>query len=318
MLTSKNMNKYIIGDNLEILYNLKKENVNVDLIYFDPPYNTGRDFDDFNDKYKNYLSYREDFIKPRLKIMYDLLSKNGLIVVHVEPSVSHHIRIALDDVFGEKNFRNEIAWKSGGNKKSTKKLMRFHDTIIVYSKSSKFTYNSQYLPYDKDYRNSNTIKKNDIGEYVTSAAHNSQPNVIKRPNLRYEWNGHNKQWWWSKEKMEELHSQNKLEYNEKGVPRVKKYLHEMDGIPVRDLWLDINQIQGNEKLEYATQKPVKLLERIVKMFSNENDLVLDPFAGSGTTARACISTQRKYIMLDINSKGKEIFEKSIKNEGTTV
>ena len=87
----------------------------------------------------------------------------------------------------------------------------------------------------------------------------------------------------------------------------------MDGIPVRDLWLDINQIQGNEKLDYATQKPVKLLERIVKMFSNEGDLVLDPFAGSGTTGRASINTKRHYIMLDINPKGREIFEESIKS-----
>jgi len=245
--------------------------------------------------------------------MYDLLSKNGLIVVHVEPSVSHHIRFVLDEIFGEKNFRNEIVWKSGGNKKSTKKLMRFHDTIIVYSKSQKFTYNPQYLTYDDNYRKGNVLKKDENGEYTTSAAHNSQPNVVQRPNLRYEWNGHHKQWWWSKERMVELHSQNRLEYNQKGIPRVKKYLHEMNGIPIRDLWLDINQIQGNEKLDYATQKPVKLLERIVSMFSNKGDLVLDPFAGSGTTARACINTERNYIMTDINPKGKLIFENSIKS-----
>jgi site-specific DNA-methyltransferase (adenine-specific)/adenine-specific DNA-methyltransferase len=308
MLTNKNMNDYIIGDNLEMLSKLKEKNIKIDLIYFDPPYNTGRDFNDFDDRYENYKSYREDFIKPRLEIMYDLLSKNGLVVVHVEPSVSHHIRIVLDEVFGEKNFRNEIVWKSGGNKKSTKKLMRFHDTIIVYSKTPKFTYNPQSLPYDESYRKNNTIKKDINGEYTTSAAHNSQPNVVQRPNLRYEWNGHYKQWWWSKDKMEELHSQNRLEYNKNGVPRVKKYLHEMDGIPVRDLWLDINQIQGNEKLDYATQKPVKLLERIVSMFSNKGDLVLDPFAGSGTTGRACMNTGRNYILLDINPKGKEIFK----------
>lgn len=306
------MNKYIIGDNLDELKKLKDKNITIDLIYFDPPYNTGRDFNDFNDKYETYQSYREDFIKPRLKIMYEILSKNGLVVVHVEPSVSHHIRIALDEVFGEKNFRNEIVWKSGGNKKSSRKLMRFHDTIIVYSKSSKFTYNAQYLPYDDEYKKNMTIKKDLRGEYATSAAHNSQPNVIVRPNLRYEWNGHNKQWWWSKMKMEELHTQDRLEYNKKGVPRVKRYLHEMNGVPVRDLWLDIPQIQQGEKMDYATQKPVNLLIRIIKMFSNEGDLILDPFAGSGTTGRACILTNRNFVLMDINSKGKEIFENSLK------
>jgi|688.fasta_scaffold00045_26 DNA modification methylase len=311
MLTSKNMNEYIVGDNLIELTKLREEKKKINLIYFDPPYNTGRDFDDFDDKYKSYESYRNDFIKPRLEIMHNLLVSSGVIIVHVEPSVSHHIRIVLDEVFGEKNFRNEVVWKSGGNKKSSKKLMRFHDTIIVYSKSTKYTYNPQYLPYNDDYKKKNNLKKDDIGEYTTSAAHNSQPNVVQRPNLRYEWNGHFKQWWWSIEKMKELDSQKRLEYNANGIPRVKKYLHEMDGIPVRDLWIDINQIQGSEKLDYATQKPVKLLERIVNMFSNKGDLVLDPFAGSGTTGRACINTNRNYIMLDINSKGKKIFEDSI-------
>lgn len=308
------MNSYIVGDNLETLLKFKTEKQVVDLIYFDPPYNTGRNFDDFDDKYFNYTTYREDFILPRLRVMFEILSDKGIIVVHVEPSVSHHIRFALDQVFGEKNFRNEIVWKSGGNKKSSKKLMRFHDTIIVYSKNSKYTYNPQYIPYDDVYKSKNNITKDNLGYYTTSAAHNSQPNVVPRPNLRYEWNGHSKQWWWSKEKMEKLHNENRLKYNEKGIPRVKKYLDEMNGIPVRDLWLDIPQIQGNEKLDYATQKPVKLLERIITMFSNEGDTVLDPFAGSGTTGRASIKTNRKYILLDINEKGKKIFERSIKNQ----
>ena len=85
----------------------------------------------------------------------------------------------------------------------------------------------------------------------------------------------------------------------------------MEGIPVRDLWVDINQIQGSEKLNYATQKPVELLERLVKMYSDIGDNVLDPFAGSGTTGRACINLGRNYVLLDINPKAKEIFESSL-------
>jgi DNA modification methylase len=222
--------------------------------------------------------------------------------------------MVLDEVFGIQNFQNEIVWKSGGNKKSTKKLMRFHDTIIVYSKTSKFKYNPQYLPYDESYKKSNTIKKDERGEYVTSAAHNSQPNVIPRPNLRYNWNGHDKQWWWNIDRMRQLENESRLEYNPNGIPRVKKYLSEMDGIPVRDLWTDINQIQGNEKMDYATQKPIQLLERIVKMFSDFGDNILDPFGGSGTTARACVKLGRNYTMIDINTKGKELFEKSINHK----
>ena len=124
--------------------------------------------------------------------MKQLLTNNGVIVVHIEPKISHYVRLVMDEVFGIKNFQNEIAWKSGGNKKSKKKLMRFHDTILVYSKTSTYKYNPQYLPYNEEYKKSNTIKVDGNGEYTTSAAHNSQPEVVKRPNLRYEWNGHNK------------------------------------------------------------------------------------------------------------------------------
>lgn len=306
-------NKYLIGDNIELLLKLLKDGYKFQLIYLDPPYNTGRDFNDFDDKFETIEDYSYNFLKPRFEIMKKLLTDNGVIVVHVEPKISHYVRMVMDDVFGIKNFQNEIVWKSGGNKKSSKKLMRFHDTIIVYSINSKYKYNPLYLPYGDEYKKNNTIKTDNRGEYTTSAAHNSQPDVIQRPNLRYEWNGHDKQWWWSIEKMRQLHEDDRLSYNEKGIPRVKKYLHEMEGIPVRDLWIDINQIQGSEKLDYATQKPVELLERIVKMYTDENDNVLDPFAGSGTTARACIKTNRNFVMLDINPKGLEIFNHSVKN-----
>jgi DNA modification methylase len=304
-------NQYLIGDNLDLLKKLIENKYKFQLIYLDPPYNTGRDFNDFDDKFEDIKVYTYEFLKPRFELMKELLTNNGVIVVHIEPKISHYVRFVMDDVFGIKNFQNEIIWKSGGNKKSSKKLMRFHDTIIVYSKSTKYKYNSLYLPYGEDYRKRNTIKKDNNGEYTTSAAHNSQPDVIQRLNLRYVWNGHDKQWWWSQDRMQMLHDENRLVYNKQGIPRVKKYLHEMEGVPVRDLWTDINQIQGEEKLDYATQKPVELLERIVKMYTDLSDKVLDPFAGSGTTARACLNTGREYVMLDINGKGLEIFNSSI-------
>ena len=112
--------------------------------------------------------------------------------------------------------------------------------------------------------------------------------------------------------MKMLHDDNRLEYSPiTGIPRVKKYLDEMDGIPVKDVWSDIKQIQGVEKMDYATQKPVALLNRILKMFSNENSIVLDPCAGSGTVGRSAIATNRNYILFDINNDGKMLFEKSI-------
>ena len=149
--------------------------------------------------------------------------------------------------------------------------------------------------------------------YGNSAAHNSQPDVNPRPNLRYTWNGNFKQWLVSEEKMKQLHDDNRLIYNKKGIPRIKRFPDEQDGIPVRDLWDDISSIQSKEKTNYATQKPIKLLDRIISLYSKENDICLDPFAGSGTLGRSCIKNNRRYILFDINKEGKSIFEETISN-----
>ena len=123
------INNFYIGDNLELLKSV--EDCSVQLVYLDPPYNTGRDFSDFDDKFSSISSYAYEFLQPRFTEIKRILKNDGIIVVHVEPKISHYVRMALDNVFGFNNFQNEIVWKSGGNKKSMKKLQRFHDTIIV-------------------------------------------------------------------------------------------------------------------------------------------------------------------------------------------
>jgi adenine-specific DNA-methyltransferase len=296
------MNHYETLSAVEGLLTIKDAN----LIYFDPPYNTGRDFDDFNDKFESTTDYRENLIRPVIQACFDASHPSGVLVVHVESKISHHIRIVCDDIYGESNFVNEIIWKSGGNHHSSRKLQRNHDVIIVYAKSKVFTFNPIYEDYSEDYLSK--CKEDARGKYTTSALKNSQPNVIKRPNLRYTWNGHDEQWWCSQSKMQILHDDDRLVYGPSGIPRVKKYIHELKGVPIKDLWTDIPQIQGNEKLNYATQKPVKLLERIITLFSNPNDLVVDPFAGSGVTGRACKNLQRNFMLFDINPKAKEIYE----------
>jgi DNA modification methylase len=305
------VNEYIVGDNLKALQGL--ETKSIDFIYIDPTYNTGRQFGDFDDKYDSMKSYSDLFLKERLVEARRVLKVDGNIAVHVEPRISHHIRNLLDDVFGETNFQNEIIWKSGNQKKTSKKFARFHDNIIVYSVSKNNKFNAQYKPYDDEYRSKNTIKMCDIHnkEYVTSALINHGFRDSPRPNLTYEWNGTYAQWWCSKERMEYLHENNRLLYPDSGVPRIKKFLEEMSGVPVRDIWLDIPQIQGAEKLKYSTQKPVKLIERLVESYTNKGDLVLDFFAGSGTVGRACINTERDYLLVDLNPEGKSVFDKSI-------
>jgi len=307
-------NKYLVGDNIETLKCL--EDKSIDLVYMDPPYNTGRNFGEFNDKFSSMSEYARGFLLPRLKEIKRVLKKEGNVVVHVEPKNSHHVRYVMDEVFGESNFKNEIAWKSGGNAKNQKQLGRHHDTIIVYGLQKKSTFNPLYMPYDDEYKKRSSAKEcPKTGRwYVTTAIHNSQPDVNPRMNLRYEWNGHKKQWYVSLKKMKTLHEENRLQYNKKGIPRIKRFLDEMDGVPIKDLWTDINQIQGGEKLDYPTQKPVKLLQRIISLYSNSGEIVLDPFAGSGTTARAAIKLNRKYLMIDINNNGKKVFLSSLYKE----
>jgi DNA modification methylase len=300
-------NEYTVGDNITMMEKLDDDSIQ--LCYIDPPYNTGRDFGDFEDCFASNQEFVTYFLKPRIELIQQKLKNDGTIVVHCDPNASHYIRFMLDDVFGERNFRNEIIWVTGGNKKTKRLLARSHDTIFVYSRSNKQKFNMIYFPYQL----SDKVKFDSRGKYSTSAAHNSQPDVIKRPNLRYTWNGHHKQWWISEDTMKKLHDDDRLVYNAKGVPRIKRYYSEMDGIPIRDVWSDISSIQGGEKLNYATQKPVKLIERIIELYSDQGDFCLDCFAGSGTLGRACLNMDRNFYLIDINDKGKDIFESSFDN-----
>lgn len=300
--TTITKNNFYIGDNLDLLKSLDTESI--DMIYMDPPYNTGRNFYYFEDKFADFPKFMEE----RIKECHRALKKDGNIIIHVEPRISHHIRVICDKLFGETNFQNEIVWHSGGNAKNKYQLGRNHDSIIVYSKSSKSKFFPLYKPYDDNYKKGLKMCSIHKKQYSTSAAHNSQPEVNPRPNLTYEWNGHKKQWYVSKEKMEALHEDNRLEYNDKGIPRIKRFVDEMEGIPIRDTWDDISSIQNGEKTKYATQKPIKLLERIVSLYSAEGDLCLDPFAGSGTLGRACHNLKRDYVLFDINPEAKEVFD----------
>ena len=127
------LNEYYIYDNIELLK--KIDNEFIDLIYFDPPYNTGRDFYDFDDKFRNKEEYIE-FMTERIKECYRVLKKTGTIVIHIEPKISHYFRFICDDIFGSNNFKNEIVWQTGGNAKNKYKL--FENIFLTFSNLSLF------------------------------------------------------------------------------------------------------------------------------------------------------------------------------------
>ncbi|PJF30179.1 MAG: site-specific DNA-methyltransferase, partial [Phototrophicales bacterium] len=238
----------------------------------------------------------------RLVELHRVLKPTGSLYLHCDPTASHYLKILLDAIFGTDNFRNEIVWQRTNAKSlSTKNLPKNHDIIFRYTKSDTWIWNTPYKAHDEKY-----IKK--FYRYVEPETGRiyrlgdlTNPNK-NRPNLEYEFLGIKRVWRWTRERMQKAYDEGRVvQLSEGTVPRVKHYLDEQKGIRVGDIWTDILPIQAHaaEKLGYPTQKPVKLLERIISMSSNPGDVVLDPFCGCGTTIAAAQALGRNWIGIDI-------------------
>jgi len=327
-------NKLIWGDNKIILSSLKngplREEIEaaggIKLIYIDPPFDVGADFsmdieigDDTFTKRPNILeeiAYRDTWgkgadsfiamIYERLILMRDLLAEDGLICVHMGWGVSHLVRTVMDEVFGERQNLNHIVWKrqtahSDSGQGSTH-LGRLHDDLFLYSKSESYTWNVQYAAYDEGYLDTH-YKKIEPGTGRRYELDNlTAPGGASKGNPFYELMGVTRYWRYSEARMKQLVADGRIiQPSEGAVPRFKRYLDEMPGVPVQDIWDDINAInsQAKEAEGYATQKPESLLGRIVELASNENDIVADFFCGSGTTAAVAEKLGRKWIVSDL-------------------
>jgi DNA modification methylase len=323
-------NKLIWGDNKLILSSLKngplREEIEkqggIKLIYIDPPFDVGADFsmdieiggDTFTKKPNilEEIAYRDTWgqgadsfiamIYERLVLMRDLLAEDGSIYVHCDWRVSAFFRLVLDEVFGKDLFINEIIWKrSTSTGLSSKQCGVLHDTVYWYARTAKYTFNMQYHAYEEKYLQ--RARKDEDGRmYIPIPTGN--PGV--RPNLYYEYKGflpHSNGYKWTRAKMEELDKQGRLIFPKEKTGRIqyKQYLEEMEGIKLQDLWTDIPAVNpvADERVDYPTQKPEALLERIIKASSNEADLVADFFGGSGTTAAAAEKLGRKWIVSDL-------------------
>ncbi len=256
-------NQLICGDNLERMKTI--EDNTIDLIYSDPPFLTQRtlkiiskdnnEIRQFEDIIENIniddnhdisnkgaiVIYLNDMIS-RYKEMYRVLKNTGSFYLHCDYRVSHYVKVALDEIFGYNNFKNEIVWCYNGGGIPKKDYPRKHDIILRYTKSDNYTFNVEYQQYRKGIKCHSPISGN--------------------------------------------------------LPL------RIEGTPITDWWIDINPISGfiakNEKLDYPTQKPEKLLERIILTSSNENDIILDPFCGSGTTIAVAKKFGRHFIGIDSN------------------
>lgn len=319
------LNKIFWGDNLQVMSHLLKfYRGKVKLIYIDPPFDSKANYKKTiklkGGEVSNSLSMFEEkqygdiwtndeylqFIYERLILIRELLSDEGSVWVECDSSRRHYIKALMDEVFGPSNFVNHISWKRtfahGDIGQGAQHLGRITDFILLYQKSNKFVLNKVYTPYDKDYIDK-TFKYTDSDGRRWQSVSLTAPGGASKGNPYYEFLGVWRYWQDSKENMNKLYESGKIYQGQSGqVPRRKMYLDESQGIPVQDIWTDIVPVQGGaiENVGYPTQKPEALLERIIKIASNEGDLVFDCFMGSGTTQAVAMKLGRRFIGADIN------------------
>ena len=283
------LNKVYKMDNLELLNQLPNNYIN--LIYCDILYNTGRKFKDYNDNLGTPQQAIE-WYKPRIEEMYRVLKDNGSIYLHMDYRLVHYMKVLMDEIFGFDNFRNEIVWKRQpprGAKATSKQYARNTDDILFYTKSNKYIWNNVYKEYDKKFLK--RFKPDNNGRLF-----------IDCPLGDY-----------SEESIKEFEKQNKIYITKTGKKRLKRYLDEQKGKAISNIWDDIFEVNSmaKERINYDTQKPKLLLERIIKSSSNENDIVLDLFCGSGTSMVVAKELGRRYIGCDISERAIEISEKRL-------
>jgi adenine specific DNA methylase Mod len=298
-------NRLIWGDKKYVLPSLLPEFAGqVNLIYIDPPFDTGADFsytatvpdsDESFTKEPSLLeqkayrdtwgrgldSYLQWFYETAV-MLYELLHERGGLYVHLDWRMVHYVKVVLDEVFGADNFRNEIRWRRQlvrGAKATSRQYARNSDSMLFYSKSASWCWNGAYKPYDESFVKSKfrpdaagrLYRDCDLGDY-------------------------------SEESIREFERQGKIYLTASGKKRLIRYLDEEKGEALGDIWTDIPEVNSmaEERTSYPTQKPEALLERILKASSNEGDLILDCFVGSGTTAAVAEKLGRRWIACDLS------------------
>ncbi|MBA3945582.1 MAG: restriction endonuclease [Herpetosiphonaceae bacterium] len=242
----------------------------------------------------------------RLVELHRVLKPTGSLYLHCDSTASHYLKIILDTIFGPINYRNEIVWKrtsahSDRAQGNVVHMGRIHDIILFYTKTDEARRQELYQPYSENYTDDFYRHRDQDGRRYR-LGDITGPGGAAKGNPQYEFLGVTRYWRYSKARMQELYEQGRIVQSKPGsVPAYKRYLDEMPGVPLQDLWDDIAPIgaQASERLGYPTQKPLALLERIIQASSNPGDVVLDPFCGCGTAVAAAQKLGRRWIGIDI-------------------
>lgn len=253
----------------------------------------------------------------RLIELHRALKRTGSLYLHCDPTASHYLKIALDAIFGSKNFRGEITWIRTTTHSDAKRWSPNADIILYYGKSDQVTWNPAHRPYDDIYvADKYRFMEPDGRRYTLSDMTSPNP----RPNMMYEWEGHESPpngWRYSRETIERLDAEGRVWYPDSKAkrPRLKRYLEEQPGVVVGNVWADIPPLnsQAKERLGYPTQKPLAMLERIVAASSNPGDIVLDPFCGCGTTVDAAQKLGRQWKGIDITTLAIDLIDARLRH-----
>ncbi len=240
----------------------------------------------------------------RLVELHRVLKPTGSFYLHCDPTASHYLKIILDQIFAVENFRNEIVWeRTNAHNMKARYYSKVHDLLLFYSKDDSYTWNKQYTEYSD--AQLSRYKTDENGRLYTGRDL-TMSTVMQSRN--FEWRGTqpptHRSWGASLEQLEKWYAEGRILLKKDGTSRLdglKVYLDELPGKQIPSIWNDIPRI-GNtskERLGYPTQKPLVLLERIIKTSSNEGDVVLDAFAGCGTTIQAAATFNRQWIGIDI-------------------
>ena len=303
------------ADNIDVLTSLLNDKEvcgKVALIYIDPPYNTGGAFEtrDFKHAYNDRFTLQSylNFMRKRLELMHRILSSEGSIYIHLDSNMVFHIKIMMDEIFGIQNFKGMITRKKCKSKNFTRKTYgNISDYILFYTKTDNPVW---HRPYE-EWSDEKILKEYPFIEESTGRRYKRVP--IHAPGTRNGatgsmWHGmlppKGKHWQFTPEKLDEMDARGEIYWSQNGNPRRKVYLDNSQGVPVQDIWLDYLDVNNQNTLitGYPTEKNIEMLKRIIEASSNYGDLILDCFAGSGTTLVAAEELGRQWIGVDIGDE----------------
>ena len=253
----------------------------------------------------------------RLLEMHRVLKPTGSIYLHCDPTASHYLKLEMDAIFGKDACRNEITWiRTNTHNDSRHSFPNVADVILFYA-MPRAEFRPQYIPHSLGYLKKFYRFDDGDGRGPYQLDNMASPNP--RPNMMYEWQGFPwppKGWRYQESTMQELHDQGRIHYPARADgspdfekrPRLKRYLNEQKGAVIANVWSDIQPISAHakERVGYPTQKPLAVLERIIKASTNDGDTILDPFCGCATACVAADRLGRKWIGIDISPKAVEL------------